>query len=313
METFSEIFMPRRGSTGAADVDALFHFIHITGFILLAGITIAIIYFCIKYRRRSDDEVTPIITHNANLEITWSVIPLILILIVFSWGFRGYLTLFTPPSDAYEINVTASSWLWEFTYPDGGTSANELYVPANRPVKLIMRSNDVVHSFAVPDYRVKMDVIPNRYTTLWFEANEADTSQVYCTEYCGFGHSNMLAQVIALEEEDWEEWLETGLEVDMDMPLAELGEETYTSAGCNACHSTDGSPLVGPTFQGLFGSERPLQDGTTTTADEDYIRESVLDPMAAVVQGFAPSMPSYAGRLSEREIEGLIEYIKELE
>ncbi|MEX0772882.1 MAG: cytochrome c oxidase subunit II [Balneolales bacterium] len=313
METFSEIFLPQRGSTGAADVDTLFHFIHITGFILLAGITIAIIYFCIKYRRKSDDEVTPIITHNANLEITWSVIPLILILIVFSWGFRAYLTLYTPPSDAFEINVTARSWSWEFIYPEGGSSIGELYVPANRPVKLIMRSEDVIHSFAVPDYRVKMDVIPNRYTTLWFEANEPGTSQVFCTEYCGTGHSAMLAEVIALDEEEWEEWLETGLEVDEDMPLAELGEQTYTGASCNACHSVDGTPATGPTFQGLYGTEREFEDGTTATADENYLRESILEPQARITAGYPPVMPTLAGSLSEREIEGLIEYIKELE
>ncbi|MEX0686644.1 MAG: cytochrome c oxidase subunit II [Balneolales bacterium] len=313
METFSEIFMPQRRSTFAADVDTLFHFIHIAGFILLAGITIAIIYFCIKYRRKSDDEVTPIITHNSNLEITWSVIPLILILIVFSWGFRGYLTLYTPPSDAYEITVTANMWAWQFSYPTGGVSPNQLYVPANRPVKLVMRSDDVIHSFFVPDYRVKMDVVPNRYTTLWFEANEPGTSVIYCTEYCGAGHSAMLGEVIALDEAEWEEWLESGLEVDEDMPLAELGKETYTQQGCNACHSLDGGPSVGPTFQGLFNSDRSLTDGTTVTVDEDYIRESILEPQAKLVEGYPPVMPSYAGRVNERQIEGLIEYIKELQ
>lgn len=313
METFSEIFLPQRRSTVAADVDALFHFIHITGFILLAGITIAIIYFCIRYRRKSDDEVTPIITHNANLEITWSVIPLILILIVFSWGFRGYLTLFTPPSDSYDINVTATSWSWAFSYPNGGVSINELYVPSNRPVRLRMISEDVIHSFAVPDYRVKMDVVPNRYTTLWFETREPGTSVIYCTEYCGAGHSAMLAEVIALDEEDWEEWLETGLEVDLDMPLAELGEQTFNQAGCAACHTVDGRPLQGPTLLGLYGSERQIVDGTTAIADEDYIRESLLDPQARVTEGYPPIMPSYAGTLNERQIEGLIEYIKELQ
>lgn len=313
MERLSELLLPPQRSTIANEVDALFHFINITGFILFAGIVIAILYFIFKYKRKSEEDVTPVITHNTTLEVTWSVLPAILVLIVFSWGFRGFLSQSTAPANSYEIYVTAGSWFWEFEYPSGGKILNELYVPANQPVKLIMKSEDVLHSFFVPDYRVKQDVIPNRYTTLWFEVTEPGESIIYCTEYCGTQHSNMIATVFALDEADWEEWLETGLEIDEDMPLAELGEQTYTSAGCNACHSLDGSRRVGPSLAGLFGQEREFTDGTSAVADEAYIRESILEPQLRVTVGYPNNMPSYAGRLSDRQIDGLIEFIKELQ
>lgn len=313
MNRIIEYMLPPQRSTVAAEVDSLFSFINIAGFILFIGIMIAILIFVIKYRRKSEDDVTPVITHNSILEVTWTVIPIFLILIVFSWGFRGFLTMATPPPNAYEIQVTAASWLWEFTYPNGGTTVNEVFVPVDRPVKFIMRSDDVLHSLAVPDFRIKQDVLPNRYTTTWFEATEVGESILYCTEYCGTAHSNMLATVHVLSQPDFEEWLETGLAVDEDMPLVELGQRTYTGAGCNACHSIDGSRLVGPSLAGIFGTDRPLDDGTTVFADEDYIRRSIIDPMAEITAGYPANMPSYAGRLSERQIEGLIAFIKELQ
>ncbi|MDG5765975.1 cytochrome c oxidase subunit II [Balneolales bacterium ANBcel1] len=305
--------LPPQRSTVAGDVDSLFTFINVAGFILFAGIMITILIFVIKYRRKSEDDVTPVITHNSILEVTWTVIPIILILIVFSWGFRGFLTLSSPPPNAYEINVTAASWLWEFRYPGGGTTVNEVFVPVDRPVKFIMRSDDVLHSLYVPDFRIKMDVLPNRYTTTWFQATETGQSILYCTEYCGTAHSDMLATVHVLSQDEFEEWLETGLEIDEDMPLAELGEATYTSAGCNACHSLDGTSRIGPSFLNLFGSDRELQDGSVVVADEDYIRRSILDPQAEVTAGYPNNMPSYAGRLNERQIDGLIAFIKELQ
>ncbi|MBP3191074.1 cytochrome c oxidase subunit II [Natronogracilivirga saccharolytica] len=312
MNRIIEYMLPPQRSTVAAEVDSLFSFINIAGFILFAGIMITIIIFVIKYRRKSEDDVTPVITHNSILEVTWTVIPIFLILIVFSWGFRGFLTLSSPPANAYEINVTAASWLWEFEYPTGGTTVNEVFVPVDRPVKFIMRSDDVLHSLYVPDFRIKMDVLPNRYTTTWFQATETGESVLYCSEYCGTGHSDMLATVHVLTQEDFEEWLETGLEVDEDMPLAELGEATYTNAGCNACHSLDGTDRVGPSLAGLFGTERELEDGSVVEADEDYIRRSIVEPQAEVTAGYPANMPSYQGRLSDRQIDGLIAFIKEL-
>lgn len=309
IDYLTEFLLPPQRSTSAADVDALFHFINITGFILLLGITITIIYFIIKYRRRSEDEVTPVIKHNTKLELTWSVIPVILILIVFSWGFRGFLDLNTPPENAYEINVTAFSWSWQFDYPGEGMT-NELVVPKDTPVKLTMRSDDVLHSFYVPDFRVKADVLPNRYTTVWFEATETGETHVFCAEYCGAEHSTMLADVRIVEQDEFDRWLEEDLGIDEDLPLVEVGEQTFERQGCQQCHSLDGTPGQGPSLQGLFGSQVELEDGTTLTADEDYIRRSLTSPQEEITAGFPPIMPAYA-HLSDREIDGLIEFIKE--
>ena len=314
-ERLAEFFLPPQRSTTAAEVDALFHFIHIVGFILFVGIVSAIVYFAIKYRRQSEDEVTPVITHNTKLEITWSVIPTILILIVFSWGFRGFLTVNTAPSDAYEINVNGVSWFWEFEYPDEGIRlTDELVVPVNQPIKLVMRSEDVLHSFFVPDFRIKKDVLPGRYTTTWFEATEIGESIVFCAEYCGTEHSTMDATIRVVSEEDFEAFLdEEAIDIE-EIPLAELGELTFEQQGCMACHSTDGTPGAGPTLQGLYQSERTMDDGTTLTADEEYLRESIVDPRAQITEGYPANMPTFYGdRLSDREIDALITFIKELQ
>jgi cytochrome c oxidase subunit II len=313
MNRFSEFMLPPQKSTLAEYTDALFNFVNVTSLILLAGITFAIIYFAWKYRRRSEHDVTPVITHNNKLEITWSVIPLILVMIVFGWGLNGYMQLTTPPSDAYEIRVVGKSWLWEFHYETGFVSVNELHVPANRPVKLVMSSDDVLHSFYIPDFRIKKDVLPNRYTSLWFEATQIGESVIFCTEYCGTAHSNMLARAYVHSPEDFTTWLETAGSADDDLPAAELGEQLVVRNACNTCHSADGTRLVGPSFQGLWMGEREMQDGAVITADENYIRESILEPNANITAGFQPVMPSYAGTLNDRQIDAIIEYIKTLQ
>jgi len=313
MNRFSEYMLPPAKSTTAEQTDALFHFINVTSLILLLGITVAIILFAWKYRRRSDDDVTPVITHNSKLEITWSVIPLILVIIVFGWGFSGYMNLITAPDDAYEIRVVGKSWLWEFHYDTGHVSVNELHYPVDRPVKLVMTSDDVIHSFFIPDYRVKMDVLPNRYTSVWFEAIETGESTIYCTEYCGTAHSNMLATAHAHTQEEFETWLETAGSEDDDLDPVERGERLVTRNACDTCHSADGTQLQGPSFQGLWMSEREMEDGEVVTADENYIRESILEPNARITAGYQPVMPSYAGSLSDRQIDAIIEYIKTLE
>jgi len=313
MDYIARLLLPPQESTFAHEVDALFHFINITSLILLVGITFAIIYFAIKYRRRSDEDTTPLITHNNTLEVTWTVIPLILILIVFAWGFSSYNTLRAVPDDAYEVYVRAYSFNWEFTYPNGVRSTNDLYVPANRPVKLVMRSSDVIHSFFVPDFRIKQDVIPNRYTQQWFQTKGPGSHIIFCTEYCGVGHSDMMGMVYALEEEEFNAWLEEEASKDIEsMPLVEVGELVWRSEGCMGCHSVDGASGIGPTFQGLWMRERNFTDGTSAVADEDYIRESILQPGARVNVGYQNIMPTYSGILSDRQIEGIIEYIKEL-
>lgn len=313
MNRFSEFMLPPQKSTIAEGTDALFHFINVTSIILLIGITIAIVYFSWKYRRRSENDITPVITHNSKLEITWSVIPLILVLIVFGWGLNGYVNLTTPPDDAYEIRVVAKSWLWEFHYETGFVSVNELHVPEDRPVRLVMSSADALHSFYIPDFRVKMDVLPNRYTSVWFEAMEPGESVIFCTEYCGTAHSNMMATTFVHTQEDFETWLITAGSADDNMNPVELGEQLVTRNACATCHSADGTRLQGPTFLGLFGSERIMESGETVIADENYIRESILEPNTKISQGYQPVMPPYAGSLNDRQIDAIIEYIKTLQ
>lgn len=312
MNKLTEYMLPPAKSTLASETDALFHFINVVSILLLLGITIAIIYFAWKYRRKSDDEVTPAITHNSAFEVTCSVIPLILVMLVFGWGFTGYMNLKTAPSDAYEIRVVGTSWLWQFRYETGHVSAGELYVPANRPIKLLMSSNDVLHSLYIPDFRVKMDVLPNRISSLWFEASEPGESIIFCTEYCGMSHSDMMATAHVLPEDEFETWLETAGSADDDLEPVELGEQLVQRNACLTCHSTDGSVIQGPSFQGIFGSEREIESGETITADENYIRESILEPNAKVVSGFNPVMPAFAGTLDDRQIEAIIEYLKTL-
>lgn len=312
LETINRFILPPVNSTVASDVDALFTFINVTSVILLLGITAAIIYFAVKYKRKSEDDVTPVIKHNTMLEVTWTVIPLILILIVFFWGFRGYVEMRNAPDNSYVVYVTANSFFWQFTHPNGVMTTGELHVPNGRPVKLMMQSRDVIHSFFVPDFRIKQDVLPGRYTTAWFQTKNAGESVVFCTEYCGTGHSDMMAKVIAMEPADFDVWLQDAkAESEKELPLAELGRQLYQQQGCLGCHSVDGSAMIGPTFAGLFGSERTLTNGTTVVADEDYIRESIYQPNAKVVQGFNPVMISYQGILNDQQVNALIEFIKE--
>lgn len=312
MNRLSEFMLPPARSTLAGETDVLIDFIHVVSVLLLVGITIAMIYFAIKYRRKSEDDQTPLITHNNKLEITWSVIPLVLVVIVFGWGFNGYLNITTPPDDAYEIRAVASSWMWTFHYETGQVSTNELHVPANRPVKIILSSDDVIHSFYVPDFRVKMDVLPNRYTQVWFEAIEPGESNIFCTEYCGTLHSNMLADLIVHSQEEFETWLAAGDTADDDLAPAELGQQLVERQGCLACHSMDGSRLQGPSFAGIFGREQSLSDGTTITVDENYIRQSILEPMTQIVDGYPEIMPAYT-TLDDRQIDAIIEYLKTID
>jgi cytochrome c oxidase subunit II len=303
------IWLPEQVSTLAHEVDALFYFILWTSVIIFAGVVISMLYFAYKYRRQTPHDRTELVVPSKLIEISWVVVPTILVLIIFNWGFQGFIRLNVAPADSYQINVLGKKWLWEFEYPNGARTVGELHVPVDQPVRLQMSSEDVIHSFFVPAFRVKMDVLPNRYTSVWFEATQEGEYQVFCTEYCGTQHSTMLAKVIVHSREDFQEWLATGGGLD-DLPLVEHGELLYRQLACNACHTTDGTPSVGPTLQGLYMAERQFTDGTSAPADENYLRESILDPAALIVQGYQNVMPaSYTG-LSERELSALIEFIK---
>ncbi len=303
-------WMPDGLSTLAPNVDSLFYFVTWVSSILFFGVVIAMIYFAIRYRRRSPEDIPTPVEESQLLEITWIVLPTILVLITFNWGFKGFIKLNVSPPDSYEITVRGKQWLWEFEYPNGTITTNELHVPVNRPVRLNMSSEDVIHSFFIPVFRVKMDVLPNRYTSVWFEATQSGEYDIFCTEYCGTSHSGMIAKVVVESQDSFNDWLQSGGGL-ADMPLEELGELMYRQQGCVACHTLDGTSLVGPSFQNLFGSQRQFTDGSTTVADENYLRESILDPMAKIVDGFQPLMPaSYTG-LQERQLSALIAFIQQ--
>jgi len=308
-----DFMLPPAKSSATAVGDGLFHFINEVSLIFLLGITFAIIYFAIKYKRKSEKDETPVISHNNTLEITWSVIPLILVLIVFGWGYSGFLTLTTPPDNAYEVKVTGLKWAWSFEYDNGVVSPNELHVPAGRPVKLVMKSQDIIHSFFVPDYRIKHDVLPNRYTMVWFKADEPGESQVFCTEYCGTKHSDMLAKVVVHTQEDFDKWLASQPVGGAGQTPAEYGKSLVSQHACIACHSADGTEIVGPSFKGLWGKEEELADGSTVLVDENYIRESIINPSAKIVAGYDNLMNSYIGQLDDEQIDAIIEYIKTLQ
>lgn len=315
MDWLNDLLLPPAKSTLAHQTDNLFWFVHLSSLVLTIGLIGVIVYFVYKYRRKSEDEVTPLITHNNKLEVTWSVIPLILVLICFGWGYQVYTNQQVTPDDAYEIKVTAQKWIWQFTYQNGAKSTGELHVPADRPIKLLMNSNDVIHSFYVPDFRLKQDVVPGRFTELWFNAPEPGKSIIFCTEYCGTGHSDMMGHVVVHKQEDFENWLANnsgGGSKPEDMAPAEWGEQLAQEYACATCHSTDGSKMTGPTWKGIFGHEVELTDGSTVTVDENYIRESILDPNAKVVKGFPSVMNTYQGQLNDDQISAIIEYIKSL-
>ena len=309
-------WIPEAASNLASKVDGLLlviTFISIFFFVLISAV---LIYFAVKYRRKSDDEETPYITGNETLEIIWTVIPSILLILLFVYGFVVYKDMRTPPKDAVDITVTGKQWLWTFEYYDGKKTLNELYVRLNRPVRMIMRADDVLHSFFVPAFRVKQDLMPGRYTQLWFTPTKIGTFDIFCAEYCGTGHSKMLGKVIVLSPEAYDIW-EKGVAVDggeavASLPPAELGEKLYKGKGCNACHSVDGSVVIGPSFKGLYERTGELEDGASYRADENYIRQSILEPQEQIVEGFQPVMPSFKGILSDAEITAIIAYMKTL-
>jgi cytochrome c oxidase subunit 2 len=304
-------WMPTRSSTVAADTDQLYDLMLWISYISAMGIFAAMFYFSWRYRAgsRKAEKVEPSPAHNTPLEITWSVIPGVLTLVLFAWGFKGYVDLRTAPKDALEIRATGQKWQWAFTYPNGH-SDGELHVPGDRRTRIIIESVDVLHSLYIPAFRVKMDAVPGRYTDLWFEPIETGTFPIFCAEYCGTSHSDMLSQVVVHEPGGYEKWLQKVEEEILKMPPVELGQKIYAGkGGCQTCHSIDGSAKTGPSFKGLYGRSESTSAGSVGV-DENYLRESLLEPNAKIVSGYTPAMPTFKGRLNDKEIAGLIEYIK---
>lgn len=305
-ETF---WLPAAKSTVAQEVDSLYMFMVWGSLVLFVLIMGAAGYWLVKHRRRPGDEdkLSKPTIHSTAVEVFWSVGPLLVCIGLFHWGVVSYMNMRVAPGDSVQVQVRARKWAWEFEYANGKIT-NELYAPVNKPVRLVMTSADVIHSFYVPDFRVKQDVLPGRYSTLWFQATEAGTYQVFCTEYCGQSHSDMLSKVVVLPQAEFD--AKVNEDDTKGVPLAELGKKVYEGKACNACHSIDGSAKAGPTFKGLWGKSETLADGSSVKVDENYIRESILNPNAKVVKGFQPVMPTFQGSLKDRHIEGFIEFLK---
>jgi len=300
-------------SRTTGQVDSLFLFIagvSLFFFLLVEGL---LIYFAVRYRRRKGTEAasTPDIRGNFLLETVWIVIPSLVVVAFFYYGLLVFRDIRAPVPGATDIHVTGRQFLFEFTYPDGRTAINELRVPLGTPVKLILSSADMIHSFFIPAYRLKQDMVPGQYTTLYLHPDKAGTYEILCAEYCGVGHSTMRASLIVMEPGEYAQWRE-GNTTAAAGSLAEQGKKLVERSGCLGCHAVEGKQKVGPNFGGSFGREVVIADGTTVIADEEYLRESILDPNAKVVKGYPSVMPTYKGSLSAGEVTAIVAYLKSL-
>src|SRR6202042_960059 len=307
---------PQQASTLAGHVDALYIFLLIVCGMMTLLVFGFVVYFAARFRYRPGVRAEQIEGSTA-LEVTWSAIPFLIFMVIFAWGAVVYFKERTPPADATEVYVVAKQWMWKVEHAEGQREINELHVPTGQDVKLIMTSQDVIHSFFIPAFRLKQDVLPGRYTTLWFRATRPGTYHLFCAEYCGTQHSGMVGSIVVQEPAQYEAWMNTN----HNGPLSGTGEQVFAQLGCATCHRSgtpgSGSPASdtssrGPALAGLFGSSVHLQDGRTVTADENYIRESILDPGAKIVNGYKPIMPTFQGLVSEEQLNALVAYVKSL-
>jgi cytochrome c oxidase subunit 2 len=298
---------PAQAATSAARVDALFLFlVGITVFfsVLIASLLLG---FAVRYRSRGGARKAVPVHGSAALELLWSLIPLGLAMLTFAWGADIYVDLSRPPGDALDVHAVGKQWMWKLQHPTGRSEINELHVPVGRPVRLLLTSEDVIHSFFVPAFRIKQDVLPGRYTTLWFEATRPGRYHLFCTEYCGTKHSGMIGWVHVMEPAAFQAWLGGGMGVSM----ASAGERLFLNLGCATCHLPD-QPGRGPSLRGLYGGSVRLRGGEVVAADEAYIRESILDPQARLVEGYEPVMPTFRGLVNEEGVLQILEYLKTL-
>ncbi|MDX1958203.1 MAG: cytochrome c oxidase subunit II [Leptospiraceae bacterium] len=332
--------MPVQGTKTAGDVDDLYTFLVISSLISFILVMGGIVYFLVKYKRKTNDDRVSQISHNSMLEFLWSFIPFVIFMFVFWWGMVIYNDMRDFPEDTEEIQVIGSQWQWLIKYkngitittkdPDKGAKFQEtsfpngtvykrqletpiMVVPINKHVKIVMTAKDVLHSFFIPAFRIKQDAVPGKYSYVAFKSNKLGDYQVFCTEYCGLEHSNMPALIRVVSLADYEKWLADNKPKAGSGGLAEKGSELYKNAGCIACHSIDGKAIVGPSWKGLYGAKREFEAGAAITADENYIKESILNSQAKIVKGYAGrNMPNYAGQLEDEDINALIDYIKTL-
>lgn len=301
-------FFPEAASTIAPRVDALYLFlVGLTAFMTILIATLVVV-FMIKYKRRDPNSIGARIHGGMALEIIWSIIPLIIVMGIFVWATDIFFAIARPPAETMNIYATGKQWMWKFQHLDGQREINELHVPVGRKVKMIMTSEDVIHDLFFPAFRVKADVIPGRYSHLWFEATKAGEYHLFCAEYCGTKHSGMIGKVVVMEPDDFQAWLSGGVQ---EGSLASAGDRLFQDLACNTCHRPDAQGR-GPVLQNLFGKTVTLASNETVVVDEAYIRESILMPGNKLTAGFQPMMPTFQGLVSEEGILQLTEYVKSL-
>ena len=301
--------VPESASTFSWKVDALYFYLSGVTLFFTLLISGTLIFFVIRYRRRTPYEIPRPVAGSHKLETVWTVIPFVIAMTMFLWGATVYFDQYKPPNNAIEVYVVGKQWMWKLQHATGQREINELHVPVGRKVKLIMTSEDVIHDFFVPAFRTKADVVPGRYTTLWFEATKPGRYHLFCAEYCGMNHSGMIGSVVVLESRDFDNWLSgnTG-----SMTPAAAGQQLYQTLGCASCHGENGEGGRGPALTGAFGTEITLTNGAKVTADEGYLRESIVNPQAKLVAGFGPIMPTFQGQVTEEQLVQLLAYIKSL-
>ena len=302
-------FIPDQASTIAAHVDHLFYYLLATTFTVSFLIAACLLYFGIKYRRRND--VIPEITKvSVKLELTWTIIPFLIFISMFLWGAQVYFEQYHVPPGGMTIYVVAKQWMWKFQHPEGQREINELHVPLGRIIRITAASEDVIHSFYIPAFRIKTDIVPGlgRFTPIWFEATRTGRFHIFCAEYCGTEHSGMIGWVDVMEPRDYAAWLSGGK---AEGSMADEGAKLFHQFGCVTCH-TSGAGAKGPMLDGLFGKKQTLASGETVLADENYIRESILYPNAKVTAGYQPIMPTFQGAITEEQLLKLVAYIKSI-
>ena len=301
-------FFPQAASEQAGQIDALYFFLVAVTAFFTALIAVLVVVFAIKFHRKHDDEVGAEIHGSLALELLWTIIPLGITMVMFVWGAQVFFHLTRPPKDAMDIYVVGKQWMWKAEHMDGVREINELHVPIGRPVKLTMGSEDVIHSYFIPEFRVKADVVPGRYNTMWFTATKPGRYHLFCTQYCGTKHSAMIGWVTAMEPAEYQAWLAGG---SASGTMAENGAKLFQDLACSTCHLENGTGR-GPVLKGAYGKPVLLESGQTVTIDDAYIRESVLNPQAKVVKGFQPVMPTFQGLVTEEQLLQLIAYVKSM-
>jgi cytochrome c oxidase subunit II len=301
-------FFPQQASEQAATIDALYFFLVAVSAFFTLLIAVLVTVFAIKFRRRHDTEIGYAIHGSLALELLWTFIPLGITMVMFVWGAQVFFHMTRAPKGAMEIYVVGKQWMWKAQHMSGASEINELHVPVGQPVKLTMGSEDVIHSFFIPAFRTKADVIPGRYNTMWFTATKPGKYHIFCTQYCGTKHSAMIGTVTALEPEAYQAWLSRGAATGT---MAEKGAKLFADLSCNTCH-LDNAQGRGPVLKGIYGKQALLTTGQTVAVDDAYIRESVLNPQAKIVAGFQPMMPTFQGLVTEEQLLQLIAYVKSL-